>query len=508
MIDQHKTLAEKFLKKWFWLYLFSFILAPIWYIIKIIISGELTVSEVGILYGIISLITMISAYNDLWMTESLKYFIPQFVAEKRYDKVKTLLFFALFIQIISSLIIAAIFYFWSSFIAENYFKTLAAKETLQIFAFFFIGLNIFQTLSQFFLAIQDTYHHQLSEFIRLFFVMISVFYILFWNSWSLLNYSFSWLIGLYIWIISSIFIFLRKYYFKYLNNTKILIEKKFLKKVTKYALLVAISTWAWTILSQIDMQMIIIFLNTTDAWYYTNYLSIITIPFIILWPVFGFLFPVVSELYWKKEYKKIQLLKNIFSNNFIIFGIMFNLFFFIFSNVIAYILFWEKFIESGNILQYSILLVLFNFLLQINFSILSWIWKVKERMKIIFIAIIFNTIVNFIGIQILWVYWVALSTWLWWILIYLLSENVLRKKFKTHINYYNIIKNIIFMWWIWIIFHYYVSPIFINNTRFESLLLLWITFIVWSIIFIIFNINVIKNFIDKIKKIKQWNIKT
>jgi hypothetical protein len=54
---------------------------------------------------------MISAYNDLGMTESLKHYIPQFVSEKRYDKVKTLLFFAIFIQIISSLIIAAIFYF-------------------------------------------------------------------------------------------------------------------------------------------------------------------------------------------------------------------------------------------------------------------------------------------------------------------------------------------------------------------------------------------------------------
>jgi hypothetical protein len=50
MIDQHKTLSEKFIKKGFWLYLFSFIIAPIGYIIKIIISGELSVSELGILY--------------------------------------------------------------------------------------------------------------------------------------------------------------------------------------------------------------------------------------------------------------------------------------------------------------------------------------------------------------------------------------------------------------------------------------------------------------------------
>jgi len=45
------------------------------------------------------------------MTESLKHFIPQFVTEKRYDKVKSILFYAFFSQIITSLFIAAFFFF-------------------------------------------------------------------------------------------------------------------------------------------------------------------------------------------------------------------------------------------------------------------------------------------------------------------------------------------------------------------------------------------------------------
>jgi hypothetical protein len=45
MIQEYGSLAEKFLKKGFWLYLFSYILAPIGYIIKIIISGNISVSE-------------------------------------------------------------------------------------------------------------------------------------------------------------------------------------------------------------------------------------------------------------------------------------------------------------------------------------------------------------------------------------------------------------------------------------------------------------------------------
>jgi hypothetical protein len=84
MIDNYNSLAEKFIRKWFWLYIFSFIIWPIWYIIKIIISGELSVEEVWVLYWIISLVTMIWAYNDLWMTESLKYYLPKYVTNKDF----------------------------------------------------------------------------------------------------------------------------------------------------------------------------------------------------------------------------------------------------------------------------------------------------------------------------------------------------------------------------------------------------------------------------------------
>lgn len=503
MIDQHNSLAEKFLKKGFWLYLFSFIIAPIWYIIKIIISWELTVSEVGILYGIISLITMISAYNDLWMTESLKHYLPQFVAEKRYDKVKTLLFFAFFIQIITSLIVLVIFYFWSTFIAENYFKTIAAKETLQVFAFFFLWINIFQTLSQFFLAVQDTLAHKWSEFLRMIFIMWSVIFIFLWNWWSLLEYSYSWLVWLYIWIVFALIIFIKKYYWKYLKNTKLLKEKWFITPIIKYAGLVVVGTSAATLLGQIDMQMIIYLLGTTQAWYYTNYLSIITIPFMLIWPIFAFIFPVISEMHGKWDISKIQLLKNIFTKNFIAIWIMFNIFFFVFAQVLAYTLFWEKFIESGNILQYSILLLIFNFLLQINFNILAGIWKVKQRVKIILTAVVFNFIMNLIFINLLWVYWAALATWFGWLLIFLLSEYFLWKTYRIQLQLKNIFKNILLMWTSGVWFNYLILPYFDSVSRIQSLLLLALSFGIWSIIFVVANLNTFKGFILELKKMKQ-----
>jgi len=46
MIEKTTSLKEKFIKKWFWLYFFSLLSAPIWYIIKIIISWKLAVEEI------------------------------------------------------------------------------------------------------------------------------------------------------------------------------------------------------------------------------------------------------------------------------------------------------------------------------------------------------------------------------------------------------------------------------------------------------------------------------
>ncbi len=523
MIDQHKTLSEKFIKKGFWLYLFSFIIAPIWYIIKIILSWELTVSEVWILYGVISLITMLSAYNDLWMSESLKHFIPQFVTEKRYDKVKSILFYALFVQISTSSLIALFFYFWANYIAINYFKTDAAIESLKIFALYFLWINIFQTISSFFMSVQDTFSQKISDFIRMFFVMSSVLFIFFWDLSSLLNYSYTWLIWLYIWIITILPLFYKKYYKKYLKSEKILIDKKLIKKISNYAILVFVWASAWTILWQIDMQMIIYLLWTKEAWYYTNYLSIIRIPFMIIWPIFWFLFPVFSELHSKWEIKKIKLIKNMFTKNFLVIWIMFNIFFFVFAEIIAFTLFWEKFITSWTILKYSILLLVFNFLLQINFQLMAWIWKVKERVKIIFIAVIFNTILNIILIKNIWVGWAALATWFWWVLIYFLSEYLIWKKYRSNFSYKFLTKNLFFMWFLWIFMYYLIENfiwihynnfsiwinwlnlknIFFESWRWISFLIILTSSILWFIIFLFINIKELKIFIQEIKKLKK-----
>lgn len=502
MIDAHKSLSEKFLKKGFWLYLLSFIIAPIAYIIKILISNDLSVSDVGILYWIISIITLLSAFSDFWIRESLSYFIPQFEEEKRNDRIKWLLVFWFCIQLLTWGLIFMLLFFWADFISENYFKSPSATPILKVFAFFFLWINVFQLISNFFMAVQNTFLQKGVELLRVSFVMLWVLFIYFWDFWNLLNYSYAWIFGLYIGIIIAGIIFYIQYYKKYLKWSEITIEKPLLKEIFIYASLTFFSTQSFMILSQIDMQMVLVMLWATDAWYYTNYLSLVSIPNIILWPIFLLFYPVIWQLHAKKEHSKIKNIKRVFQKNFLVITLYFSVLFFILAIPLATILFWQKFELSWVIMQFSILFIIWNFLLRLNQIILAATWKVKERLYIILTSIAINFILNFILIIYMGVYGAALATWISWVIIWIITELIL-KEYYCKFNYLYIAKNLWILAILWFILHNYVLWIFTSMSRGYALLLFVLVSAIYFSIFLLSNITELKNTLKIIKRVKK-----
>ncbi len=503
MIEQHNTLTEKFLKKWFWLYFFSFVIAPTGYIIKIIVSGEVSVSELWVLYWILSLVSLLAGFNDFWMTESLNYFIPKYIEKDKYDKVKSLIAYSFLTQLVTGIIIAFILFFGAEFLASSYFKSDVASDIVKIFALYFLWVNIFQVFNNFFLAVQNTFYNKLTEFLRMLFILGFTVFVFLLDLWNIVVYSSARVLWMYFWLIFVIYFFYRSYYKKYLCKSKIIWSRSLFKKVFSYALLVFVWSQAWNILSQIDMQMVIYLLGTKDAWYYTNYLSIVWIPVMIIWPIFWLLFPMFSEMNAKKENNKIKMVKEIMSKNFIAVAISFNILMFVFAETIAYTLFWEKFLTSWVILKYSVLFLVFNFLLHINFSILAWIWRVADRVKIIFIALIFNFIMNLIFIKLIWVYWAALATWIWWILIYAMSEYFLWRKYFIKFDFVFLVKNVVLLWILGILGNVFVSPLLDGLWRLSSLWAMFLIWIFWFLIFIAINFGEFKNFVREIMKLRS-----
>lgn len=499
MIDSNESIGSKLIKKGFWLYLFSFLTAPLGYIIKISVSGEISASDMWVLYWVISLITILASYNDFWVTESLKYFLPKFLWEERKDKIKWVLFLALIVQSITSILLLLFFWFWSEWLSINYFKSPLAEDVIKTYSFFFIFVAIFGIIKTFFEAIQNTFISRWIEFLRMIGYLSFTLLFIFLDLASLKNFALSAVLGLIISTILLVIIFIPKYKenFRWIELYK---DRDFLKKVLKYGLLVFIWSQAWVLLSQVDMQLIIYLVWTEGAWYYTNYVSIMTIPFMILWPIFGFLLPLFASLNNENGKEKMVKLKEILFKYFSVLAVASGIFFFVFGKQIAFTLFWEKFIPSWEIIIYSSLFLVFNFLLQINFGLLWGVWKIHKRVKILFIALIFNTIMDIILVETIWIWWAALATGMGWLLIFILSEIEARKEFKIFFDYIFFIKNLIIIVFLGILF----ALLWIENTSrlMNLLMLIWYWWIL-GFVLIIANFKDVKWFISEIKRLKS-----
>lgn len=511
MLNLSESLSEKFVKRWAWLYLFSFILGPIWYIVKIILSNDLRVEEIWILYWIIWLVTLLTVYHDLGLTESLNYFLPKFIVENNYNKFKSALAYAMLAQIPTSLLIGSILFFSSDYLSTAYFHSgnLAAETSyvLKVFSLFFIWMNLFTIANTVYWATQNTKYQKWTEIVRMLAILgFTIFYWINWD-WTLYNYSWTWIYGLAFGILFSYVLFFFKYYLPYLKEAKIYFDKELFLEIFRYAIWVLLAANVGTILSQLDMQLIIYILWPREAWYYTNYLSIIWIPFLIITPIFWFLFPVISELNSKNDHEKIKTIKTMFYKYFSVMAILVSWFAFVFAKEIATILYSEKFIMSWVILQYSIFFLIFNFLLQINFQILAWIGRIKDRVKILGIGLIINFILNLILINYLKQYWLwaagsSLAVGLSWIPIFYLS-NSKTIKYSWKFDYRFFLKNLFVIAWTCLLMYFFAIPKLILLSRLQLLFYILLIWFFYIIFFVVINVKELKLFYIEIKKIRE-----
>lgn len=437
---QEETLARKFVKKWFWLYIFTFLIAPLWYVIKMTLSRDLTVEEVGMIYGVISFVTLLWIYNDLGFTESLNFFLPKHIVNKDFGKAKHLLKITFLLQIVSSITIASLLYFWAPWLAENYFHTDRVTSILQIAWLYFIGINIIHISTVLFTVSQDVKLQKLTEFTRMGVTAVWTLILFFADSGNLNSYMWIWIGWIVAGMIFSFSFSYYRYYKPYFKNESSVLDKQERKEFIKYAGATLLTSNIGNVLSQIDMQLIIFLLGSAATGFYSNYLSLMNIPFMFISPILAFLFPVISELHGRSDNKSMTLIHERFSLYLSIIGIWVGFFLLQFWESLAVVFFGEAFRTSWYVLMFSAPFLIFNLLTQVNFQLLAWTGKVGSRMKILAITIPINLVLNLIFIHLFEVSWAALAVGLSWIPLWFMSH-LATKKHHGQFRFPTLLKN-------------------------------------------------------------------
>lgn len=488
-MDENQLLAdqplwEKLIKKGFWLYLFSFLVAPAGYIIKVLISNSVSVADVGVLYSIVWLITFLNVYNDLGLTESLQYFLPRYWIKKQYNYIKTSLYLSLFVQIFTAILIALFLWLWAPWLAQHYFHSPSAVVILKYFCFYFLGINLFQILQSIFIAFQNTFASQFVEFIKMRSVVWFTFLFFLTGRQTIEWYSLNRLLGLLIGILVAGILFYKNYK-KTLLKGKIVFEKPMLKEYIKYALWCFIWMNVWNLFGQIIQQMIIVILGPESAGYYSNFVSLFSISWSIIGPIIWLIFPLVSEIVVKKNTIKLSLLYRFFYTYFLIFSLFLTSFFIVLGPEIWLVFFGKKFIFSWELLSWGALFTTFMIFVSFNFSVLAGMGKIKERVKMMFYSLIMVFFISLIWLSIIWIYWSILALWVWYVFLWWKSFRVLYRHTSFTIDWWFVIKNILLMVLLSFIIFFVKSKLFVINDlmRYKNL---WNLIIVWFWMFIIF----------------------
>jgi len=183
---------SRLLQKNIWIYFFSFLIAPTGYIVKIITASSVSIEELGVLYGVMSLFFIAGSYNDFGMTESLNYFLPEYLHKKDTKKITNTFSIALVTQLISSTILSGLMIFGASFLAEHYFHDPIAATIIYILTIQFFAENIFRTLNIFFQAIQDTKAQKLTDFLRMLLLVAGACFLWYFNLDTIYAYAWNW----------------------------------------------------------------------------------------------------------------------------------------------------------------------------------------------------------------------------------------------------------------------------------------------------------------------------
>jgi len=441
-----ETLAHKLISKWSWMYLFALLWLPLGYAIRVIISNDLSVWEVGIIYWLLSLIGLLGVFSSLglsWWT--LVYFLPKYYVENNKDFVTTIYTVVRYLNICMTLIFALLIHFFIKNYGNIYINHPEIEKILYLFLAVFIVMNLANPIRWIFDTFQNVFVPQLWWFISQLTVASIILWVYMFWVWSIFNYSIAFLVGNTILLIILYVFYIKKYHseisaWKFVRNTLLY------KNLITFWLNALIASNAMIIISSVDMQMLLVLSDSANAWYYTNYMSLAVIIWFFIGPILWIIFPIISELSSKKNIKKLSLMQDFLYKYFVFFALSIWVLLVVFWEVISVILFWEDFLYSGTLLRYLWIFWVFQIIFSINLSILAWIWKLNISRNILIFTMILNIILNSILIPSLWALWAGIATVISWVIIALSSFYYVNKSTKINFDWVFYIKNTMIIW--------------------------------------------------------------
>ena len=167
--------VKQFISNSFLLALASFFSLFISYLLRLLLAENLSISEFGLVYAIIVLFAFFSIFQHLGLNSALTKYIAEFKVENNFKKIKSAIGMVVIIQLLSSFIIALMFFLLSDYLAINYFKIAGAALYIKIYSVVLFISPLLISARSIFQGFQNIKYFSLTDFLKMFLVLILTF---------------------------------------------------------------------------------------------------------------------------------------------------------------------------------------------------------------------------------------------------------------------------------------------------------------------------------------------
>jgi O-antigen/teichoic acid export membrane protein len=478
------------------LFFFGVIASFLGYLIRMILSRQLTLEEFGLFYSVFTFVGFFIVFRDAGLSISLMKFIPEFLVNDQPSRIKASIKFIFIVNFIFSLILILILILFSDYLSKNYFGSDLAKPLLFLLSTYFLFYSLYRVFMNIFVGFQKSKYYSWD---LLFINLVVLLGILIFSEMGIFSPAIAYIFAAFLGVFISIIVFLKLFkYFRYKSDY----SSRLKTRLFHYGFPLLLAAIGFVVIGQIDVMMLTGFRTLSEVGIYS-----VVLPTAMLLVTLGssmaqVILPYVSEYWAKKKYSQISKVINETYRKAFVFIVPAGLILFVFSDIVLRFLFGEEFILGINALKIlSVGAILFS-VATINNSILSAIGRPKLVTKIILSVTFLNVILNLILIPFYGIVGAAIATSISYLLVLYLSSKWVSKIVGVKIPVFSWLKSF-FSGLVFVGVVAILKKVIEVNIIFESFLVLFIGLLVY--LGVIFSLKVIspKEFFSLFNGIKK-----
>ena len=404
-----------------------FVAAFISYLVRMFLARVLTQTEFGLFYAVFNFVIFFTFFRAFGLNSAVAKFIPEYLVKKKYDDIKTLLVVSVIVQLILSVGFILVIVFLADFLSVYYFKEPYAAHVVSVFSIIFIVMIFDDLLKKAFQGFQNMKLFSIMEAGRNIVVLILIL-IFFKLGRGVMGPVWAYLLASIVMFAAFFPSFLKLFsFFKY----KVKITREFIINLFNYSIPIIIFGFGYEIISTVDILILTYFRDLIEVGIYSTVLPTGMLVLFLGRAVGLMLFPMSSELWARKEYKKLSEGFSRLTKYVLIIIVPIILGLIAFSKLFLTVFFGKVYSPGAVALQILLIGTLFYAFALLNNNLLSGIGNPRIVAKIILSSALVNFIANMILIPPFGMQGAALGTTISYIFGLIYSKYYVRKIVKV-----------------------------------------------------------------------------